>query len=277
MPQPSRPRESTRQGCCFPKGEENSAQTGNFPPQTNSAGCSRTPGPDSGPCPVSRITFPNNPGTCSSRAKGINPVLCIPTSCKKQWLGGTPLCLAWRGTCLGRAGWGVTAHKLPITSVFFWMLEHPSRPPIAPSSQKGRVRVPRPRSRGPTPSSRLDSCSVRPEPEPMLGQAWLCDLPAPGALLAMPDPWTPLSPQGLGQENGPGCQSSPELASAEGSAARLVVSSLARVQPQTPISQLALSFQLKLPVSYHFHSLPLQQCRKLALNSPCEAAWWQLN
>lgn len=42
-------------------------------------------------------------------------------------------------------------------------------------------------------------------------------------------------------------------------------------------SQLAPSFQQALPVSYHFNSLPLQQCRKLALNSPGEAAWWQLN
>lgn len=59
--------------------------------------------------------------------------------------------------------------------------------------------------------------------------------------------------------------------------ARQGVSELAGVQPPTPISQLVLSFQPQLPVSYHFNSLPLQQCRKLALNLPREAVWRQLN
>lgn len=221
--------------------------------------------------------LPEQPGDLQQPCKGNKPSSLHSHLLQKAVVGRDAAVSRMERDVSGASRVGGDSAQAPITSVFFWMLEHPSRPPMAPSSQKGRVQVPRPRSRGPTPSSCLDSCSVRPEPEPMLAQAWLCDLPAPGALLAMPDPWTPLSPQGLGQENGPGRRSSPELASAEGSAARLVVSSLARVQPQTPISQLALSFQLKLPVSYHFHSLPLQQCRKLALNSPCEAAWWQLN
>ena len=68
VPQPFHPWESVRRAGCFPKGGENPAQTGNFPLQTNSAVCSRSPGPGSGPCPVPwpELTFPNTPGPAAA-------------------------------------------------------------------------------------------------------------------------------------------------------------------------------------------------------------------